>query len=313
MARRKKGFPIHGWLVIDKAEGLTSTHVVTQAKRCFQAQKCGHAGTLDPLATGILPLAFGEATKTVPYLVDAQKCYRFTVCWGAETSTDDLEGEITHTSEVRPTLSDIQTVLPQFLGEVSQVPPLYSAIKVDGQRAYTLAREAQTFELKPRRVVISQLDVIDHHEDQSVFTITCGKGTYIRSLARDMGRALGCFGHIIQLRRTRVGPFDETQALSVHKMLEKVEKLRHSASNFEYTPDFSDLLLPVHAALDDIPALHVSEQEAQDLRQGRRIDLIGPKASQTGLCYAVFQGHLVAIGTAEHGHYRPTRVFHITY
>ena len=216
MARRKKGNPVHGWLVLDKPLNMTSTQAVGYVRRMFNAQKAGHAGTLDPLATGILPIAFGEATKTVPYAVDGEKAYRFTVKWGAETATDDAEGEVTQTSGERPLRAEIEALLPRFIGEIMQVPPQFSAIKVDGERAYDLARDGEVVKLEARPVVIERLEMVDMPAaDASVFEAECGKGTYVRAIARDMGRLLGCFGHVIALRRTRVGPFDEMRAVTV--------------------------------------------------------------------------------------------------
>jgi tRNA pseudouridine55 synthase len=219
MARRKKGTPIHGWLVLDKDLGLTSTHALAQVKRLFDAQKAGHAGTLDPLATGILPIAFGEATKTVSFAVDGEKAYRFTVRWGAETATDDTEGEVTATSDKRPAPADIEALLPRFTGEIMQVPPNYSAIKVDGNRAYDLARDGEQVVLEPRPVFIDALRMIEMPDaETSVFEAECGKGTYVRALARDFGRALGCRGHVIALRRMQVGPFHEDDAVTLAEL-----------------------------------------------------------------------------------------------
>ncbi|MEM9357543.1 MAG: tRNA pseudouridine(55) synthase TruB, partial [Pseudomonadota bacterium] len=213
MARKKKGRPVHGWLVLDKPLNMTSTSAVARTKRMLSAQKAGHAGTLDPLATGILPLAFGEATKTVSYAMEGEKAYQFTVRWGAETETDDAEGRIIQKSEKRPSRNDIEACLDKFRGTIEQVPPKFSAIKLDGNRAYDLARDGEAVELQSREVEIKQLELLDTPDDETaVFAATCGKGTYVRSLARDFGRDLGCFGYVIALRRTRVGPFDESSA-----------------------------------------------------------------------------------------------------
>ena len=207
---RNKGFNINGWLVLDKIQGMTSTQAVGMGKRLFQAKKTGHAGTLDPLATGILPMAFGEATKTVPYVVGGAKAYRFTVRWGDERDTDDAEGQTIQQSAERPARPAIEHATQSFIGEILQTPPKYSAIKVDGERAYDLARDGEHVELQARPVVIDRLTLVDMPDaDTAVFEAECGKGTYVRAIARDMGRMLGCFGHVIQLRRTRVGPFDE--------------------------------------------------------------------------------------------------------
>ena len=209
MSRRKKGNPVHGWVVLDKPLGMTSTQAVGAVRRLFDAQKAGHAGTLDPLATGILPIALGEATKTVPFAVDGEKAYRFTVRFGIETDTDDAEGQIVRTSEKLPTAQEIASILADFTGEISQVPPTFSAIKVEGNRAYDLARSGEDVVLEPRWIVVEDLRLIDMTDGAAVLEAECGKGTYVRALARDMGRALGSAAHVINLRRTRVGAFDE--------------------------------------------------------------------------------------------------------
>ena len=216
MARRRKGLPVHGWLIFDKPQGMTSTQAVARVKRLYDAAKAGHAGTLDPLATGVLPIALGEATKTVPFVVEGSKEYRFTVRFGAETDTDDSQGKPADTSETRPTGAEIEAKLPDFTGEIDQVPPRYSALKVDGARAYDLARDEEDFELAPRRVSIARLALVDHPDrDRCVLEARCGKGTYVRALARDLGRALGALGHVEALRRTRVGDFDEARAVTL--------------------------------------------------------------------------------------------------
>ena len=227
MARRRKGLPIHGWLVFDKPQGMTSTQAVTRIRHLYGAAKAGHAGTLDPLATGVLPVALGEATKTVPFVVDGSKDYRFTMRFAAATDTDDAEGQIVATSEARPTRSEIEAMLPRFTGEISQVPPRFSALKVDGARAYDLARDEQAFELAARPALIASLAVVDMPDPgHCVIEACCGKGTYVRALARDLGVALGTVAHVFALRRTRVGGFDESQAIS----LAKLEQLGHSAA-----------------------------------------------------------------------------------
>jgi tRNA pseudouridine55 synthase len=217
MARRRKGLPVHGWLIFDKPQGMTSTQAVSRVKRLYDAAKAGHAGTLDPLATGVLPIALGEATKTVPFVVEGSKDYRFTVRFGAETDTDDAEGSVVATSDTRPTRAEIEAALPHFTGEIIQVPPRFSALKVDGARAYDLAREKEEFELAPRRVSIARLELIAHpDQDHGVIEASCGKGTYVRALARDLGRELGALGHVEALRRTRVGTFGEERGLARH-------------------------------------------------------------------------------------------------
>ena len=305
MARRKKGLPIHGWLILDKDLGLTSTHALAQVKRLFDAQKAGHAGTLDPLATGILPIALGEATKTVSFAVDGEKAYRFTVRWGIETSTDDTEGEVTATSDKRPSAAEIEAILPRFQGEIMQVPPSFSAIKIDGNRAYDLAREGEEVVLEPRPVFIDSLRMVDMPDaDTSVFEAECGKGTYVRALARDMGRMLGCRGHVIALRRTQVGPFHEEDAITV-------EDLRQAAE--QDGPDsLMRFLLPVEAALDDIPALMVSPSDAAALNRGQPVLIRGRDAPiLSGAMYAICKGRIVALGEVEKGALRPTRVFNL--
>ena len=301
MARRKKGNPIHGWLVLDKPLEMTSTRAVGILKRLMFAQKVGHAGTLDPLATGILPIAFGEATKTVPFAVDGEKVYRFVVRWGAETKTDDAEGDVTATSAARPTVHDIEALLPQFIGEIMQVPPQFSAIKVDGERAYALARDGEHVELEARPVVIDELRLIDVPDgDTAVFEARCGKGTYVRAIARDMGRALGCRGHVIGLRRTRVGPFSEDAAVDLAEIEDAAEA----------GEDLSTFLQPVEVALGDILEVNVSAADAADLAQGRSVLIRGRDAPILGgTAYAMSKGQIVALGEIERGALHPTRVF----
>ena len=305
MARRK-GDPIHGWLVFDKPQGMTSTQAVSRVRHLYGAQKAGHAGTLDPLATGVLPIAFGEATKTVPFAVDGDKQYRFTVCFGTATDTDDAEGTIVARSEVRPTRAEIEAALPRFTGEISQVPPRYSALKVDGARAYDLAREEQDFELAARPALIESLKLIAMPDpDHCVIETRCGKGTYVRALARDLGEALGTRAHVTELRRTRVGPFDEEAAIS----LAKLEELGHSAAGREA---LLSVLQPVETALDDIPALAISGQDAARLKRGQPVLLRGRDAPiLNGPVYATSRGSLVAVGEVSQGELRPTRVFNL--
>ena len=302
MGSRKKGNPVHGWLVLDKPAGMTSTQAVGAVRRLFDARKAGHAGTLDPLATGILPIALGEATKTVPYAVDGAKCYRFTVRWGAATSTDDAEGEITETSTVRPRREAIEAQLEHFTGEIMQVPPAFSAIKVDGHRAYDLAREGELVELAPRPVRIDTLALRGMPDDDTaVFEATCGKGTYVRSLARDMGRELGCLGHLIELRRTRVAAFDEDLAVS-RDALRAAAEVGSEAMHA--------LLLPVEAALQDLAVLDVGQNDAARLARGQSVLIRGRDGLiTTGPTYATCRGHLVAVGRIDKGELHPTRVF----
>lgn len=300
MARRKKGKPVHGWVVLDKPQDMTSTQAVGAVKRILEAQKAGHAGTLDPLATGVLPIALGEATKTVPFAVDGDKAYRFTVRFGAETDTDDAEGTVVRTSEAAPLLDDIEALLPNFTGEISQVPPRYSAIKVDGNRAYDLARDGEVVELEPRIVVIDDLRLVDMPDAKTaVFEAECGKGTYVRAIARDLGRELGCFGHVIALRRTRVGGFLEADAISLQELEAGVQ-----------SGDLKGCLLPVEAALDDVPGLGVGPNDAAALARGQAVLVRGRDAPVlTGAAWAHFKGQILALGELEKGAFRPTRVF----
>lgn len=304
MARPKKGNPIHGWLILDKPLGMTSTQAVAVVKQLYDAQKAGHAGTLDPLATGILPIALGEATKTCSYAVDGEKAYRFTVRWGAETNTDDAEGEIVKTSDKRPSPEEIEAILPRFTGEITQVPPTFSAIKINGERAYDLARDGETPALEPRPVLIEELRILEHpDESTTVFEAVCGKGTYVRALARDMGRELGCFGHVTALRRTRVGPFDEDVAVGLDELRE--------ASKLAGAIDLLQVkLLPVESVLEDLQRLNLSPADASRLRRGQTVLIRGRDAPiMSGQSYAMSKGQLVAIGELAKGEFRPARVF----
>lgn len=305
MARRKKGNPVHGWLILDKPLAATSTQALGAVKRIYEAQKAGHAGTLDPLATGILPIAFGEATKTVSFAMEGEKAYRFTVRWGEETNTDDAEGEATQRSDKRPARADIEAILPQFTGEILQRPPSFSAIKVAGNRAYDLARDGEIIELEPRLVVIEELRLVDMRDvDTAVFEAECGKGTYVRALARDMGRALGCYAHVVALRRTRVGPFSEEDAVSL-------DELREARAR-ENGGDIGQFLLPVEAALSDVPELVVSQQDATNLAMGRAVLIRGRDAPiLEGPVFVTFKGCLVALGEIDKGALHPTRVFNL--
>lgn len=304
MARRKKGNPVHGWLVLDKPTGVTSTRALAIVKRLFDAQKAGHAGTLDPLATGVLPIAFGEATKTASYAVDGTKTYRFTVAWGIETDTDDSEGDEVNRSDARPTRADIEAVLAAFTGVIEQVPPAFSAIKVNGQRAYDLAREGETVELSAREIRVDALRLVEvDSSNVAVLEATCGKGTYVRALARDIGRKLGCLGHVTQLRRMRVGNFLEQDAVTIDDLKAAIER---SAG-----PDaLIDDLLPIEAALDSLVALRIEPSDAAQLAQGQSVLIRGrdaPDASKP--VYAMSKGRVVALGEIEKGALKPTRVF----
>lgn len=305
MARRRKGLPVHGWLIFDKPQGMTSTQAVSCVKRLYEAAKAGHAGTLDPLATGVLPIALGEATKTVPFVVEGRKEYRFTVRFGAETDTDDADGKVTATSEIRPSRAEIEAKLPDFTGEISQVPPRYSALKVDGARAYDLARENEEFELAPRRVAVGRLDLVAHPDkDHCVIEAECGKGTYVRALARDLGRALGSLGHVEALRRTRVGAFGEERAVSLATLDELAQSGGHEA--------LTAVLLPVETALHDLPALVVNSSDAARLMRGQPVLLRGRDAPiLAGTVYATSRGTLVAVGEVSEGELRPRRIFNL--
>ncbi len=305
MARRKKGKSVHGWIVLDKPQGLTSTQAVGAVRRAFDARKAGHAGTLDPLATGILPIALGEATKTVPYAVDGKKSYRFTVRWGVETDTDDAEGQAVRTSDCRPERGAIEALLPDFTGEIQQVPPAFSAIKIDGNRAYDLARAGEEVQLEARPVQIDRLSLVDMPDrDTAVFEADCGKGTYVRALARDMGRRLGCLGHLVQLRRTRVAGFTEADAVSL-------DALRAAAEAGEDAVGAH--LLPLEAALRELAELSVGQNDAARLLRGQAVLIRGRDApTGGGATYATCKGHLIAVGHIEKGEMRPTRVFNFS-
>ena len=308
MARKRRGRPVHGWVLVDKPVGPTSTQVVGRIRRIFDAQKVGHGGTLDPLASGLLPIALGEATKTVSYVMDAEKTYRFTVRWGQATNSDDAEGEVTAESDQRPGEAEIRAILPRFVGRLEQVPPTYSAIKVAGRRAYDLARSRQDVVLQARQITITRLDLIHCPDpDHAVFEADCGKGAYMRALARDLALALGTCGHVAELRRLRVGPFEESGAIS----LESLESLGHSAAAFDH-------LYPIGAALDDIPALTLTEYEANRLRCGQAVSLLAradleriQHLSQGAVVCAMAADRPVALARYEAGEIRPIRVLNL--
>ena len=301
MSRTRKGEKIDGWVVLDKPEGLGSTPAVSRVRRLFGAQKAGHGGTLDPLASGVLPIALGEATKTVPFVMDGRKEYRFTLRFGEARSTEDREGEVTATSEVRPDDAAIVAALPAFLGEIEQMPPVFSALKVDGRRAYDLARAGETVELKPRRVLIERLEFLGRSDrDHADFVVGCGKGTYIRSLGRDLAVTLGTVGHLSMLRRTAAGPFTEAAAIS----LPKLEALGH-------IPALFGALAPVATALDDIPALAVTEAQADRLRHGQPVLLTRDAPSSGALVRAELGDRLVALVRSDGAALQPVRVFNL--
>ena len=308
MSRKRKGEPVNGWVCLDKPLELGSTQAVSRIRRAFNAQKAGHAGTLDPLATGVLPIALGEATKTVPFLMDADKTYRFTIRWGVETATFDREGDVTAVSDERPDPEAAARALTAFVGEIEQIPPDYSAVRVDGARAYDLAREGVAMTLKPRRVVIHRAAVTGAPDaDHLDIEIDCGKGTYVRAIVRDLAAALGAKGHVSALRRTRVGPFREATAAG----LGAIEEMCHNGQALK-------ALLPVETALDDIPALAVTTEDAFRLTQGRSIVLL-PRQVETlqavvsaSRIVSARQGdRIVALCEMRAGRLNPTRVFHL--
>ena len=304
---RRDKHDVHGWVVLDKPVGMTSTHAVSVIKRLFSAKRAGHAGTLDPLASGCLPIALGEATKTVPFVMDSRKLYRFTVQWGEERDTDDSEGRVVQTSDLRPAADEIRAVLPSYTGTIEQVPPQYSAIKIEGERAYDLARDGQTVELKARTVDIGRLELTEVPDaDHAVLEAECGKGTYVRSLARDIGRQLGCYGHVSALRRVSVGSFtDETMI-----PLEDLEALCHRAAAGEGS--LADALMPVETALDDIPALAVSGPDAARLKRGQAVLLRGRDAPNfRGPVYVTVSGRLLALAEMDRGEIVPKRIFNL--
>jgi len=316
MGRRKKGDDVSGWVVLDKPDDMTSTHAVSAVRRIFNAQKAGHAGTLDPLASGILPIALGEATKTVPWLMEARKTYLFTIKWGVSTDTQDREGKSIAESDVRPTPEAIRAALPAFIGEIEQIPPQFSAVKVDGERAYDLARAGEAVELEPRKVTVYEAELVGTEgDDLATFRFRSGKGFYIRALVRDLAAKLGAEGHVWRLRRTAVGPFTEAESVT----LDELQLLGQKGAA-------SERLKPVETALDDIPALAINGEDAFKLRQGRPIVLLphvvetlkpqfrdrfigGVDASRAAV--ALYEGKAVALGDVRAGRFEPSRVFNI--
>ena len=300
MGRKKKGRAISGWLILDKPYELGSTQAVGKIRWLFKAQKAGHAGTLDPLATGILPIALGEATKTVPYVTDGEKAYRFTVQWGVQTNTDDSEGEPVATSKNRPKQAAIESLLPKFTGEIQQTPPAFSAIKINGKRAYAEARAGKEVKLEPRTITINSFDLLEcPDEGSAIFEITCGKGTYIRALARDMGKELGCYGHIKSLRRTFVEPFEETDSITLEQLIALEDDL----------DGLDKLLISPLDAMCGYTEIQISEDETRRIRLGNPIILRGRDAPiEAQQVCAVFRGNLVAIGRIEKGQFQPNRV-----
>jgi len=295
---------INGWIAFDKPYGMTSTQAVGKLRNMFNAEKAGHGGTLDPLATGLLPIAFGEATKTVQWAMDGAKIYRFTAAWGAETNTDDLEGEITKRSDIRPSEVQIEAIMPQFIGTIMQAPPAYSAIKIAGERAYDLARAGEIVEMKEREVHVDSLKLVKAAETHVEFEITCGKGTYIRSLARDMGRKLGCFAHVSALRRLKVGGLQEAQMIS----LEKLEEIANRGA----IEALKGALLPLETVLDGIPALAVLDTDAAKLRQGQTVLLRGANAPISEAAVLIrCDNQPIAIGEISQGFLKTKRLFNL--
>ena len=300
--QRREKRDVHGWLVLDKPIGMTSTHAVSVVKRLLRARRVGHAGTLDPLASGCLPIALGEATKTVAFVMEGRKIYEFTVRWGEERDTDDAEGQVEATAAARPSPEAIRAQLPGFTGMIAQVPPRFSAIKIDGERAYDLARDGEVVELASRPVAIHRLELAATPDpDHALLVAECGKGTYVRSLARDLGRALGCFGHVCALRRTAVGPFQAADAVGLDQL---------TAASAEGGAALASLLKPVAAGLHGLPALSVSRAEAARLARGQAVLLRGRDAPVvTGLVAVSTHGLLIALADADQGELRPRRVF----
>lgn len=304
--RKPKGRPVSGWLILDKPVDFGSTEAVSKIKWLFNAQKAGHAGTLDPLASGMLPIALGDATKTVPYVMDGRKIYEFTVTWGEERSTDDLEGEVTQSSDKRPTEEEIRAVLPRYTGVIEQIPPQFSAIKISGERAYDLAREGETVEIPSREVEIFRLTLIKADEDKAHFEVECGKGTYVRALARDFGRDLGCFGHISTLRRSFVAPFAEDKMVPLAKLVE----LEAIEDKYERLAALDAFLIDTGEALSSLPHVAITEDQAHRLRMGNPILLRGRNAPVAEPdAFVTSGGKLVAIGEIGEGEFRPRRVF----
>ncbi|OJW47229.1 MAG: tRNA pseudouridine(55) synthase TruB [Alphaproteobacteria bacterium 41-28] len=289
---------IHGWVVVDKPQGMSSADVVAKIKRLFNAKKAGHGGTLDPLATGVLPIALGEATKTLSYVLDGKKSYRFEVKWGEERSTDDREGEITATSDIRPNPQDIEKMLSSFIGQIEQVPPIYSALKVNGERAYALARQGKEVVLTPRQVEIESLRLIQTSPDSACFEVVCSKGTYVRSLARDFALHLGTYGHIISLRRLMAGPFQEKDAI----LLDSLLQIGHNTELIKY-------VLPLQDALVDILALEIQGIEAVKLRQGQTI--VSSHKEREDVALILCGGKPLALAKVGEGRITPLRVFNM--
>jgi tRNA pseudouridine55 synthase len=302
MARGRKGRDISGWVIVDKPAGPTSTAVVNKVRWAFEAKKAGHAGTLDPAATGLLAIALGEATKTVPYVTDALKAYRFTVRFGQATNTDDAEGEVIAESDARPTDAAIEAALPAFVGDIMQVPPKFSAVKIDGERAYALARDEEDFEIAARPLYVDELSLIERPDaDTAVLEMVCGKGGYVRAIARDLGEALGCHGHVVTLRRTWSGPFDTEGALT----WEEIEAQAR-------TPEIDSHLRPMQDGLVDLPMLPCTPEGAARMRNGNAgMVMAAPDVEYGDTAWASYRGQPVAIGIYRSGELHPARVFNL--
>lgn len=305
--RKKKGRPISGWLVLDKPYDFGSTEAVSKIRWLFKAQKAGHAGTLDPLASGMLPIALGEATKTVPYIMDGRKVYQFVVTWGEERTTDDLEGDVIQQSDARPEIDAINAILPEFIGEISQIPPQFSAIKINGERAYDVARAGDKLEIPARDVEIFRLDIIDaSNKDVTRFEVECGKGTYVRSLARDFGRKLGCYGYVSELRRSSVLPFDESELVPLSELV-ALEQIEDDAERLEKLDQY---LIDTKEALADLAHVPVSSEQALRIRNGNPVIITGANAPiNEDEAFATDKGKLLAIGEISFGEFKPKRVF----
>ena len=289
---------ISGWVVLDKPYDMTSTQAVGKVRWLFGAAKAGHAGTLDPLATGILPIALGEATKAVPQVQDGTKVYRFAIKWGSATTTDDAEGSVVATSDIRPERAELEAVLPQFTGTIWQRPPIFSALKIDGERAYDLARAGETVELQPRQIDVDAIELVEHGSEQTVLEVTCGKGTYVRSLARDIAEALGTRGHVSMLHRAAVGPFHDQDAVTIDQ-LEALSLEERDA-----------LLKPVASGFSDLPEIRLDPQQATAVRHGNAVLLTGAGAPVSlDECWVSFKGEVLATGWVEFGQFKCRRVF----
>ncbi|WP_339108812.1 tRNA pseudouridine(55) synthase TruB [Thioclava sp. GXIMD4216] len=298
---RKKGRDVSGWLIIDKPAGMTSTSVVNKVRWALGAKKAGHAGTLDPAATGVLAVALGEATKTVPYITDADKCYRFQVRLGAATNTDDAEGEVIETSETRPSDDEIRAALPQFTGDIMQVPPQFSAVKVDGERAYALARKGEEMELAARPLWVESLELVSRVDADTIeLEMVCGKGGYVRSIARDLGQVLGCLGHVLWLRREWSGPFEAAQGVS----LDEVDQLAK-------TPELDAKVLPLEIGLADLPELKCTPDGAVRLRNGNPGMVLASACEYGDEAWVSYEGVPLAVGVYKAGELHPSRVFNL--